>query len=74
MHSKDLFHRDIKPENLLLDSAQNVLLCDFGWAVSGLKTPHRTFCGTYEYMAPEVLYGLPYDCRVDFWSMGVLLF
>ncbi len=44
-----------KPENLLLDQYFNVKLCDFGWTTEGAKDRKRTFCGTFEYMAPEMI-------------------
>lgn len=73
LHSNGLVHRDLKPENCLIDSFGNVKLCDFGWAVEA-QDPRKTFCGTYEYMAPEIVKDVPYDKAVDVWSLGVLLF
>lgn len=74
LHDRDLVHRDLKPENILLDLNDNVFLCDFGWCVD-LSTGNRvTFCGTYEYMAPEILKELPYDFAIDVWSLGILLY
>lgn len=49
-------HRDLKPENILLDENLNIKLCDFGWSAEYLESVNReTLCGTYEYMAPEVI-------------------
>lgn len=75
MHSKQLIHRDIKPENILLDEHLNPKLCDFGWATE-LKGNEcrKTFCGTYEYMAPEIFETESYDSAVDIWSLGILLY
>lgn len=75
MHSKQLIHRDIKPENILLDEHMNPKLCDFGWATE-LKGNEcrKTFCGTYEYMAPEIFETESYDSSVDIWSLGILLY
>jgi serine/threonine protein kinase len=75
MHSKRLLHRDIKPENILLDEHLNPKLCDFGWATE-LKGSEcrKTFCGTYEYMAPEIFETESYDSAVDVWSLGILLY
>jgi len=76
LHTNDLIHRDLKPENILLDENNNVKLCDFGWCVE-LKeddAPRKTFCGTYEYMAPEIVKETPYDKSVDIWSLGILLY
>lgn len=75
LHSKELVHRDIKPENLLLDDKNNIKLCDFGWCVQIYDDePRNTFCGTYEYMAPEVINEDYYDKSIDLWSLGILLY
>jgi len=74
LHQNDVLHRDIKPENLLLDKHCNIKLCDFGWSARRINEKRTTFCGTYEYMAPEVVYKKTYDYRVDIWSLGVLLY
>lgn len=68
---------DLKPENILLDATGHVALCDFGLSKADLRADEltTTFCGTTEYLAPEVLldeHG--YSKLVDFWSLGVLLF
>ena len=74
LHQNDLIHRDIKPENLLLYDNNNVKLCDFGWCV-GLNGGERgTFCGTTEYMAPEMVNQKVYSKEIDIWSLGVLLY
>jgi serine/threonine protein kinase len=69
--------RDLKPENILLDATGHVALCDFGLSKAGLRPDEltTTFCGTTEYLAPEVLLAEQgYSKLVDFWSLGVLLF
>jgi len=74
LHDNNLIHRDLKPENLLLDQNENLKLCDFGWCID-IKDGHRiTFCGTYEYMAPEMYQQLPYDFSIDVWTLGILLY
>eukprot|EP00978_Attheya_sp_CCMP212_P001332 scaffold2782_cov46-Attheya_sp.AAC.2 len=76
MHDNNIMHRDIKPENLFLDKDLNVKLGDFGLA-SRLKSPDDTsrhFCGTLQYMAPEVLEKRPYSFPADVFSMGIVLF
>jgi len=73
MHKKGLIHRDLKPENILLDESLNVKLCDFGWSAQKSKT-RMTFCGTYEYMAPEIFAHKRYDEKIDIWSLGILLY
>ena len=75
LHDHNVIHRDIKPENILLDQNYRVKLSDFGWANFCNKDETRTtFCGTPEYLSPEMVKKLPHDYRVDIWSLGVLLF
>ena len=73
LHENNLIHRDLKPENCLIDKEGNVKLCDFGWTVEGGNS-RVTFCGTYEYMAPEIIKEMPYNSSIDVWSLGILLF
>ena len=74
LHSNEYVHRDIKPENILIDENNNVKLCDFGWCVDVSGGQRGTFCGTYEYMAPEIVEDRPYDKSIDVWSLGILLY
>ena len=74
LHKNDLIHRDIKPENLLLFENNLVKLCDFGWCVSLNGGQRGTFCGTTEYMAPEMVNKKEYSKEIDIWSLGVLLY
>ena len=69
-----IIHRDIKPENLLLNNGGRVLLADFGWSNFSDGDVRKTFCGTPEYNAPEMLLKKGHDTRVDIWSIGVLMF
>ena len=74
LHKHGYIHRDIKPENILIDDNFDIKLCDFGWCVSIEKGERTTFCGTYEYMAPEMVNDEFYDMGIDIWSLGVLLY
>lgn len=74
LHTNNIMHRDLKLENLLLDSKANVKLTDFGWSALSTDKLRQTYCGTIDYMAPEMVAGLPYNFKVDIWSLGVLLF
>ena len=74
LHEHGYAHRDIKPENILLDGKGGIKLCDFGWCVNVTKGERTTFCGTYEYMAPEMINDEFYDKGIDIWSLGVLLY
>ena len=70
-----IIHRDIKPENLLLNEGGRVLLADYGWSNFNMEGDIRkTFCGTPEYIAPEMLMKKGHDTRVDIWSIGILMF
>lgn len=76
IHSKKIIHRDIKPENILIDGNDNVKLADFGWSNYLKPDENRsTFCGTLDYLAPEMLENShQHDAGVDVWSVGVLTF
>ncbi|XP_074539515.1 serine/threonine-protein kinase Sgk2b [Halichoeres trimaculatus] len=76
LHSLDIVYRDLKPENILLDSEGHVMLTDFGLCKEGVAIGGimNTFCGTPEYLAPEVLQGQPYSPAVDWWGLGTVLF
>jgi serine/threonine protein kinase len=76
MHSKGILYRDLKLDNILLTKAGNIKLADYGLSKCDMTIESRTktFCGTPEFMAPEILLDLPYGFAVDFWAFGVLLY
>lgn len=77
LHGQSIIYRDLKPENVLLDHNGNVRLTDFG--LSKENVPHtdsgaHSFCGTPEYLAPEILNRKGHGRAVDWWSLGALLY
>jgi len=72
LHEKGIAHRDIKPENIVMSHGVGKL-CDFGWAAICTER-RKTYCGTFDYVAPEILEGTEYDMSVDLWCLGVLAF
>ena len=74
LHQNNIIHRDIKPENILFGENNLLKLCDFGWAKEINVNNRITFCGTMEYMAPEIVGSENYDFSVDIWSLGILLY
>ncbi|EHN00830.1 Ypk2p [Saccharomyces cerevisiae x Saccharomyces kudriavzevii VIN7] len=76
LHRLDVIYRDLKPENILLDYQGHIALCDFGLCKLNMKDNDKTdtFCGTPEYLAPEILLGQGYTKTVDWWTLGILLY
>lgn len=75
MHKQGLIHRDIKPENILIKDGNIIKICDFGWCVqTDVSKPRNTFCGTLEYMAPEMIRQQPHNHTLDIWALGILLY
>ncbi|KIY44759.1 Pkinase-domain-containing protein [Fistulina hepatica ATCC 64428] len=76
LHELDVVYRDLKPENILLDYNGHIALCDFGLCKLNMKGDEKTntFCGTPEYLAPEILENKGYNKTIDWWTLGVLLY
>ena len=78
LHRKHVIHRDIKPENILLGIHGEVKISDFGWSVHAPGSRRKTYCGTLDYLPPEMVRPRTsdnsYDEKVDLWSLGVLTY
>lgn len=77
LHSLGVLYRDLKPENILLTGDGHIILTDFGlskWLNASDNYTTQTFCGTAEYLAPEVLLGESYSFGIDHWSFGTILY
>lgn len=76
LHELDVIYRDLKPENILIDYQGHIALCDFGLCKLNMSNEDKTntFCGTPEYLAPELLLNQGYTRSVDWWTLGTLLY
>ena len=76
LHKNRFAYRDLKPENVMLDSNGNVKLIDFGLVKEGVALPDKgckTWVGTNEYIAPEIILRKPYGYSVDYWALGIVI-
>lgn len=62
-HQKHIIHRDIKPENILIGLKDTLKIADFGWAVHAPSSRRDTFCGTLDYLPPEMCNNRKYNSR-----------
>lgn len=76
LHKNDIIYRDLKLENLLLDKDGHIKIADFGLCKEEMNfgASTKTFCGTPEYLAPEVLEDIDYGRAVDWWGTGVVMY
>eukprot|EP00924_Labyrinthula_sp_SR-Ha-C_P001371 augustus_masked-scaffold_44-processed-gene-1.113-mRNA-1 protein AED:0.05 eAED:0.05 QI:0/-1/0/1/-1/1/1/0/859 len=76
LHDKSIAYRDLKPENLMIDVDGYIKVIDFGFAkqFASRDAKSSTTCGTYEYMAPEILLQKWHTRAVDYWAFGVLMY
>jgi serine/threonine protein kinase len=73
LHLRSVAYRDLKPENILVRANGYPVLTDFGFS-KFIVGPTFTFCGTADYLAPEVIKGTGYDDAADWWALGILIF
>ena len=77
LHVNDIVYRDLKPENILIQADGHIALTDFGLAKDGVTSfveGAKSFCGTPEYLAPEIILHTGHDYLVDVYAVGILIY
>jgi len=70
--SPKILHRDIKPENILI-SGDKIKIIDFGWSNQN-DDFRNTYCGTPDYLSPEMIMGTGHNEKLDIWTLGILMY
>lgn len=76
LHESKVIYRDLKPENILLNSDGYIKLADFGLAkiINDQQEEPNSFCGTPEYLSPEMIQGSGHDSTLDWWALGIFIY
>ena len=76
LHDRNILYRDLKPENILIDYHGNIKIVDFGLSktLSSGKERSHSYCGSAEYMAPEMILRTGYSYPIDYYALGTLLY
>lgn len=74
LHQSKIIYRDLKPENILIDEEGYIKLADFGLAKLIDENLANSFCGTPDYLAPEMINGTGHDHTLDWWTVGILIY